>query len=99
MPLIWKMVTVVDGVCRRRGLTITLQDLMYVYQVRSAGAERVTFKTKSLSTILIQVLTKDDGSWRSYFFFVKTTSWNAGLSFDDFELNRKSKLLPNFPCF
>ena len=31
MPLIWKTVTAVDAVCKRRGLTITLQDLMHVY--------------------------------------------------------------------
>ena len=87
MPLIWKTVVTIEDVCKKHDLTITLEDLKSVYQVKLAKKGIYTFKANSVAQILIQNVPKDGDSWKSQYFFIQTTGWDSGMDFVKFDLN------------
>ena len=87
------------NVAKEYGLTITLEDLKFVYQVKLAKKGMYTFKANSAAQALIHIVPKDGGYWKSKFFFIQNTGWDTGMDFAKFDLNTSSIFLqnPNFP--
>ena len=89
MPAVWKIVYAIDSICKKHELEITIEDLKYLYSIKTAGTRRFTFKARNTNQVLIRKMLKEDGLWKFQFMFFKAETWNAGIDFTNFKIREK----------
>ena len=71
MSAVWKIVHVIDSIYSKHGLEISVEDLKYLYAIRTAGKGRFTFKARNTNQAMIRDMPKEDGSSKLQFLFIK----------------------------
>lgn len=73
MPSMWKVICLVDKLCLKFRLQLTVQDLKNVYSVRAHGRGRFIFRIRKGQSNLIELPdTGDDKDWKTGFLFLKS---------------------------
>lgn len=89
MPLVWRVVHVIDKLVTDMGLEFGLEDLLYMYEVRKVENTRYTFFLKPRCKSLVENSSANDRGWKKRYVFVDKSligenyhflheGWNAG---------------------
>ncbi|KAI3754267.1 hypothetical protein L1987_54047 [Smallanthus sonchifolius] len=78
MPMVWRILFLLDKLNRSHSLTIGIPELASVYNLRTHGHSRFLLQLKKGQIPLVQKATQNDGDWRGKYFFVKRASISGG---------------------
>ncbi|MFS7996379.1 hypothetical protein Hanom_Chr12g01129301 [Helianthus anomalus] len=77
MPMVWRVLMVLDQIRSRHCPDLCIEDLPIAYQLRSHGDSRFLLFSTSKSPLVLKA-TKNEDRWRRKFFFVKRDSIDKG---------------------
>lgn len=111
MPLVWRVIHVIDKLTQDTNMEFTLEDLLYLYEVKRVEVSRYTFFLKTGKHSLVENSGANDRGWKKRYFFVNKKSmgksfdflydgWNSEGTYLSFLCLFLSTLLtpPNFLC-
>jgi hypothetical protein len=78
MPVVWRILSVLNRLVETRGLKLEISDLATVYNLRTHGSYRFVLQAIKKSQCPIQGFTKNGTAWKRRFFFVKRDSIPGG---------------------
>lgn len=70
MPLVWRVVHVIDKLKQGMGMTFTVEDLLYLYQAKTVENTRYTFFLKPGRRSLVENSGANDRGWKKRYLFV-----------------------------
>lgn len=74
MPLVWRVVHVIDKLTQGMGMTFTIEDLLYLYETKTVKNSRYTFFLKSGQRSLVENSGANDKGWKKRYLFVNKKS-------------------------
>ncbi|XP_048503160.1 uncharacterized protein LOC125498888 [Beta vulgaris subsp. vulgaris] len=80
MPLVWRVVHVIDKLAQDANMEFTLEDILYMYEIKRVEVSRYTFFLKPGKHSLVENSGANDRGWKKRYFFVNKKS--MGKSFD-----------------
>ncbi|MFS7963311.1 hypothetical protein Hanom_Chr08g00736611 [Helianthus anomalus] len=74
MPLLWRILFTLDRLNCTHSLDITLSEIADVYELRTYGTSRFTFRIKPGQYSLVSKTKHNEKDWRTRFLFVRRDS-------------------------
>ncbi|MFS7916210.1 hypothetical protein Hanom_Chr02g00174471 [Helianthus anomalus] len=80
MPMVWRILIVLDRVTKNHLPSLSINDLPIVYRLRSHGSSRFLLYSTSNNFLILRAI-RNEEEWKTKFLFVKRNSIPYGDSF------------------